>query len=290
MVTTGSEDAWQRKAFISIESSSTVKMQYEALTETIDIDNGERGFDMIQLLNLGQIPKHGPLGVFTITFEGYPLQAGTADTSGATRGTPKGGLSTGYWELFSDAGHADTSQPLDLDMTNTLTRYRVAILWTDEEDATGTSSAASDATPSITGTSATSGVHDGKMITLTSGTASGGRYMIVSGEGTSVYTLTTGDTPQTDMGSGSPTDTYTISPTGSGATSSGAKARRFVIADCNCVSCKSSFTDGILKQTLIFKGVAFDKSEAKLVKAESDDGSAILPELGDYTAGTTRWA
>src|SRR3990167_4734660 len=130
MVTTGSEDAWQRKAYISIESSSTVKMQYEALTETIDIDMGERDLDKIDLLNLGQITKHGALGICTVTFEGYPLQAGTSDTSGATRGTPKSGVSTGYWELLASSGHADTSQPLDLDLSNTLTRYRLAILWT----------------------------------------------------------------------------------------------------------------------------------------------------------------
>ena len=44
---TGSEDAWQRVAFISIESSATVKNQYQALTETVDIDVGERDLEII---------------------------------------------------------------------------------------------------------------------------------------------------------------------------------------------------------------------------------------------------
>lgn len=288
---TGSEDAFQRGAFISVESSSTVKMQYEALSETIDIDTGERGMDVITLLNLGQIPKHTAPGICTITFEGYPMQVGTSDTSGGTRGTPKGGVATGYWELFANAGHADTTQALDLDMSNTLTPYRVAILWTDEDRTSGTASAASNATPSITGTAATSGDHDGKMIYIVSGTGIGGRYMIVSGNSTSVYTLTAGDTPQTDLGSATPNNPYYIYPTGAGALKLASKGMRFVLADCKCVSCKTSFTDGVLKQTLVFKGSMMAKNgTTPLTKMESNDGTVQLPELGDYTANVTRWA
>jgi len=295
MVTSnGSFDAWQRKAYISVESGTAalpVKMQYQAITETIDIDVGERDLDKIDLLNLGQITKHGPIGITTITFEGYPMYAGTFDTSGATRGTPKSGIAASYWEVFAQVGHMDTADPITNTITNDVTRYRVAILWTDDSIDTGTTSAASDATPSITGTAATAGDNDGKLLTLTSGTASGGVYMIVSGEGTSVYTLTAGDTPQTDMGGAGPTDTYTITPTGSGAvTTASAKGKRFVIADCTCVSCKTSFTDGILKQTLIFKGAAFDESGAGLMKTESAAAGVQLPELGTYVAGTTYWA
>ncbi len=290
MVTTGNEDAWQRQAYVSIESSSTVKMQYEALMETIDFDNGERGFDMITLLNLGQIPKHGPMGIFTLTFEGYPLQAGTADTSGATRGTPKGGLAKGFWELFSNAGHADTAQALDLEMTNTLTRYRVAILLTDQailEETALSSSNSGSGSITVDGTPLTTDSYNGAIIKITSGTANGGYYMVTD-TSTSAFTTTSGDTPSTDGVADN--DSFEVTPTGSSATLAASNAKRFVIADCTCVSCKTTFTDGILKQTLIFKGVAFDKSEAKLVKSESNDGNTQLPALGDYTAGTTRWA
>ncbi len=287
---TGSEDAWQRQAFISIESSSTVKMQYEALTETIDIDMGERDLDKIDLLNLGQIPKHGAIGICTVTFEGYPLQAGTSDTSGATRGTPKGGLAKGYFELFANAGHSDTSQPLDLDMSLTLSRYRVAILWTDEDRTSGTLSAASNATPSVTAASQTAGDHDGKIMYIRDGTGIGGYYMIVSHDGTSVYTLTTGDTPETDLGGVGADNNIYIFPTGSGALKLASKGKRFVIADCICTSCKTTMTDGIVKQTLVFKGAIFAKDQTALVKMESNNGTVQLPELGDYTAGSVRWA
>lgn len=289
-ITTGSEDAWQRQAFISVENSSTVKLQYESVSETIDIDTGEREFDVINLLNLGQIPKHGSAGICTITFEGYPLQAGTADTSGSTRGTPSGGVGTGFFDVFANVQNLVSSGELDVDVSNTLTRYRIAILWTDDADLTGTMSAANDGAASITGTSTTTLEQSGKMLEVTSGTGNGGQYMIVSNDGTSVYTLTTGDTPETDLGTTTPNNTYTIHPTGSGAVMTAAKGSRVVLADCICVSCKTSFTDGIKKQTLVFKGRMFSSTGAPLYKEESNTTSEKLTALGNYTAGATYWA
>ncbi len=287
MVTTGSEDAWQRKAYISVETSATIKLQYEALTETIDIDTGERDLDVVNLLNLGQLPKHGAPGITTITFEGYPQQAGTFSTSGATRGTPGGGISNAYWDAFANVQNTDTSGEQDIDMATTLSRYRIAILWTDDPDVTGTASTSSDGTPSITGGAQTTNIHDGKTLTMTSGTASGGVYMIVSNNSTSVYTVTAGDTPNSD---GVGTGTFTVAPTGSGAVDTGSKAKRFVMADAICTSCKTDFTDGILKQTLVFKGRAFDKVKATTIKMESATSSEKLTALGNYTPGSTYWA
>ena len=304
MALTGNEDAWQRKACISVEcdneaAASYIKLQYEALSETIDIDTGERDLDVINLLNLGQIPKHGAIGICTITFEGYPLEAGTGQTAGATRGTPEGGVAKGYFEAYAyiptrtmqSGSDADETQPFETTMTNTATKFRVAVLWTNESDATGTASAASNAAASITGTSVTTNDHAGKMLEITSGTGIGGNYMIVSHTAT-VYTLTTGDTPETDLGSSTPNNTYTIHPTGSGAVATTTtKGMRFVLADCFCTSCKTTMTDGIVKQTLVFKGAMFTKTGAALCKMESTDAtSAQLPALGDYAPGSTYWA
>jgi len=288
-VTTGSENAWQRKAFISVESTSLIKLQYESMTETIDIDMGERDLDVVNLLNLGQIPKHGAIGICTITFEGYPLQAGTADTASATVGTPSSGVATGYFDTFASTQNVDSSSELDIDMSNTLTRYRVAILWTDDPDLAGTVSAVTDgAPPAITGASATNLAHAGKMMEITSETADGSYYMITTNDATSKYTLTTGDAPDTDnvdIG-----DTFTIHPTGSGAIDTASKGLRFVLADCICTSCKTTMTDGIVKQTLTFKGRIFSKTGAALSKMESATASEVLTALGNYTAGTTYWA
>ena len=285
---TGSEDAWQRRAYISVENSSTVKLQYESLTETIDIDMGERDLDVINLLNLGQIPKHGSVGICTITFEGYPLQAGTADT---TLGTASGGVATGYFDVFASVQNADSTSELDIDMSNTLTRYRVAILWTDQAvylDGAASASDAGSGSITVDGTPLTADDYNGAMLKMTSGTASGNYYMITD-TSTSAFTLTAGDTPSGD-GVGD-NDTMSIYPTGSSAVvTSSKKGVRFVLADCICTSCKTSFTDGILKQTLVFKGRIFSKTGAALSKMESTTAGTQLPALGSYTAGTTYWA
>ncbi len=202
---TGDEDAWQRQCLIEVTSSSSAIVRLHALTETVDIDMGERDLDKIDLLNLGQIPKHGGIGITTITFEGYPQEVATETTASGD----------GYFDIFAAAPISGT-QPADEEITNTITRYRVAILWTE-------------------------------------------------------------DTTPDDA---------------SDATATSKKAMRFVIAECFCTSCKTDFTDGIAKQTLVFKGVAFDKAASANIKMESNDSSASggIPTLGSYTAGTTKWA
>ena len=299
MAATGSEDAWQRTALISVEcdneaAASYIKLQYESMSETIDIDTGERDLDVINLLNLGQIPKHGAVGICTITFEGYPLEAGTGQTGSATRGTPEGGVAKGYFDAFAyiptrtmeSGSDADETQPFETTMTTNRTKFRVAVLWTDEADTTDV--VASETSNTITmDTTVTAKDHSGKMLEMTSGTADGGYYMIVSNT-TTVYTLTTGDTPGSDGVSAD--NTVTIHPTGSGALKAASKGMRFVLADCYCTSCKTSMTDGIVKQTLVFKGAMFTKTGAALCKMESNDGTAQLPSLGDYAPGTTYWA
>lgn len=203
---TGSFDAWERNALITVDDGTTA-VNMQAITETIDIDVGERDYDKIDLLNLGQIAKHGPMGICTVTFEGYNLQAGTAAA----------GTATGFWDFFADKPAMDASDPLTNTITNTVTRYRVAILWTNDGAATA---------------------------------------------GTTAVT--------------------------SGATYAG---KRFMIADCTCVSCKDSFTDGVLKTTLVFKGIAFDKAAAGNIKTESvalATESALAAPSG-YSPGVTKW-
>ncbi len=202
---TGDEDAWQRQALVEVTSDSTHIVRLHTLTETIDIDMGERSLDIINLINLGQIPKHGAIGMTTVTIEGYPQEVATETTS----------TGDGFWDIFASAPISGT-QPADEEMTNTLTRYRVAILWTED---TG----ADDA---------------------------------------------------------------------SDATSTSKKAARFVIAECFCTSCKTSFTDGVMKQTLVFKGLCFDKAATTNIKMESNDSSASggIPALGNYAPGATKWA
>lgn len=199
---TGSEDAWQRQCLIEV-TDGTSTMAMHALTSTVDIGMGERELDMIPLLNLGQIPKHGAIGMTTLTFEGYAKQAGSAAT----------GTGVGFWDIFANKPVTDASQPLDVDISNTLTRYRVSVMWTDDPAAT----------------------------------------------------------------------------TAGGSTAVSTSAKRFVMAECFAVSCVQDFTDGIVKTTISFKGVAFDKTGDPNIKMESGAATAMVA-LGAYTAGTTKWA
>lgn len=198
---TGSENAFQRQCMIEVSDGTSV-MAMEAITETVDIDVGERDLDNIPLLNLGQIPKHGAIGITTVTFEGYARQSGTAAT----------GAGKGFWDIFASKPVNDAVEPLVLGLTNTLTRYRVSILWTDDAAAS----------------------------------------------------------------------------TAGGATAASTNSRRFVIGDCFCVSCKEDFTDGILKDTLSFKGIAFNTLGQSNIKMESGAATALVT-LGAYTQGTTNY-
>ena len=127
MVNTGSEDAWQVRAAISVDDG-TNHMVLQALTEDVEADLSERELDKIDLLDDNQIPKHGGLAVAMITLKGYPLYAGTAQR----------GQAEGYWDIFADKPVMDNAQPLTNTITNTRTRYRVSILMTNESIETGT--------------------------------------------------------------------------------------------------------------------------------------------------------
>ena len=132
----GSEDAWQVRALITVEDDD-IAVQIHALSEDIEIDTPEREYDKVDLLDDNQIPKHGGLGICTVTINGYTLEAGTASA----------GTATGFWDLFADKPAMDVSDPLTNTITNTRTRYRVSILLTNDGAATaGTSAVTSGST------------------------------------------------------------------------------------------------------------------------------------------------
>ena len=61
---------------------------------------------------------------------------------------------------------------------------------------------------------------------------------------------------------------------------------RLTIADAFVTSVKPSFTDGILKFTIMFKVTPFDSTGATNLQFESANGTvALLPALGSYTTG-----
>ena len=135
---TGDEDAWQRQCLIGVMSGDSNVVRLHAMTETVDIDMGERELDKIDLLNLGQIPKHGAIGITTITFEGYPLEAATETSD----------TGDGFFDMFASAPLI-SGQEHDVDMSNTLSRYRVTICWTNDSDNTAAEDAIADTKKSL---------------------------------------------------------------------------------------------------------------------------------------------
>ena len=207
----GDYDSWQKHAIVTIDDG-TYKVTLHALTETIDLDIGERDIDIINLLSLGQIAKFGAMGMTTLTFEGYALEAGTSEATGA--------VATGFFDIFaykptrflSGSTDTDLGEPQVIPVTNQINRMRIMILWTND-------SACTSATDVVTNTA-------------------------------------------------------------------GYKGLRFGIADVICTGCKQSFTDGVLKTTLTFKGLAFSKNGSARIQMESGHDATPLPAIGGtYTPG-----
>ena len=97
-------EAWQETFLveIAVQGATLGVANMEGITETIDIDLGEKDFDQIVVGNGGRLEKLTPEGITTVTFECYPQQVGTGDVS-ATSPT------VGFFDLL----HAeDTSFPL----------------------------------------------------------------------------------------------------------------------------------------------------------------------------------
>ena len=278
MVNTGSEDAWQIRAAISVDDG-TNHMVLQALTEEIEADLSERELDKIDLLDDNQIPKHGGLAVATITLKGYPLYAGSRIKGNAE----------GYWDIFADKPTMDNAQPLTNTITNTRTRYRVSILMTNESVETGTVTTITNTVLTASAESWTNDDYIARMVVPTSGTKKGTAYVITDNDGTTL-TCAGAIMDDDDVNIG---DTFKIIHTGSGSIQAASKGKRVVIADATCVSCKvnSYNANEPWSMTMVFKVNALDKSGAGNIKKESHDGTGAtdLAELATYVPGTTKW-
>jgi hypothetical protein len=199
-----SPDVWSEVGLVTISAQSGTDAAFQCLTETVDIDIGDKDFDLINTIGGCRLVKFTPQEPTTITLEAYPVQAGTAGLATAATGT-------GFFDLVTTV---DNTQPLVYTVDKTRTKYRIAIMWTD----------------------------------ATSVTAAG----------------------------------QVISPTNF--------ALRVVAADGYFTSVKPSFTDGLLKFTVVYKVPPFDLSGTGNVKVESVGGAATatLTALASYTS-TVKW-
>ena len=116
-------DMWSETALVAISAQSGDDVQFMTITETLDVSIGDKDFDIVATLAGGRLVKFNPQAETTITFEAYPVEAGT-DT---------GTTGKGFFDLLNTA---DTSQPVIIPVDRTRTKYRVIILWTDDSTVT----------------------------------------------------------------------------------------------------------------------------------------------------------
>ena len=111
-------DSWSELAKVAIAAQSGSDVAFQAITETVDMDIGEKGFDVIATLSGGRLVKFTPQEPTEITLEAYPVDAGT-DT---------GATGKGFFDLLNSA---DTTQPVSVSADRVRSKYRIAIMWTD---------------------------------------------------------------------------------------------------------------------------------------------------------------
>lgn len=112
-------DTWSEVALVGIAAQGGSDVAFASITETVDIDIGEKGFDVMATLSGGRLVKFTPQEPTTITLEAYPVEAGT-DT---------GTTGKGFFDLLNTA---DATQPLAIGLDRTRNKYRIAIMWTTD--------------------------------------------------------------------------------------------------------------------------------------------------------------
>lgn len=113
------DDAWMETCLIAISIQDGSDIQFAGVTETVDFDIGEKDIEGVPLVNGGRFTKWTPEGDSSITFEAYPLQAGT-DT---------GSTGLGFYDLMHSV---DNSVPIRVTNDRDRDKYRVLVMWTND--------------------------------------------------------------------------------------------------------------------------------------------------------------
>lgn len=122
MAAIATDDAWMETCLIAISKVGGSDVQFASLTETVDFDIGEKDIEGLPLLNGGRLTKFTPEGDSSITFEAYPIQAGT---SGGTEGT-------GFFDLMHTADTTTTDGGIRVTNDHMRDKYRVLVMWTND--------------------------------------------------------------------------------------------------------------------------------------------------------------
>jgi len=255
------DDAWMETCLIGVSKIDGEEVQFASNTETVDFDIGEKDIEGVALTNGGRMTKWTPEGDSSITFEAYPLEAGSGK---------------GYFDLMHDD---------DVLVTSTTDGTTASKLVDSAVNFTTLSIAAGDKIINLTDntTANVTAVDSATTLSISSD-------IMVSGD---EYTITNSPIRVTNS---RVRNKYRImvlwtdksaAVRASEAIASTLSALRIGYADGYITSVKPSFTDGVLKYTITYKCAAFDKSGTSNVMMEScaaGGGADALPVIASYTS------
>jgi len=133
-------DAWTETALVSIQKLSGSEVQFAAITDTIDISEGDYPGEGIANLAGGRLWKQGSKEDGEITLELYPIELDTV-------------TGVGLFQHFT-GGTWDTDEPLATDVAfvtgdRARDQFRIVVLWTNDATATAANGATAASTDSI---------------------------------------------------------------------------------------------------------------------------------------------
>ncbi len=121
-------DTWSETALLSISKANSFETEFYTLTDSVDIKIGDKEFDVHATMRGGRLVSFTPQEPMEITFDAYPVEAGS---SLATAGAGKG-----FFDLLFGGINTDTTQPIGISSSRTREQHRVTLLWTDDTTVT----------------------------------------------------------------------------------------------------------------------------------------------------------
>ena len=252
-------DAWMETCLVAIGKIGYPDVQFAALTETVDIDIGEKGIEGLPLTSGGRVTKFNAQGDHSVTFEAYPLEAGNG---------------RGFFDLVNSPDlivSSTTTATTSNKLTDTNVNFTTLGVAAGDKiiNTTDNTSAIVSAVDSATALSISSDIM-----------ASGEKYLLF-------------DTPLRVTNDRN-RDKYRVlilwtdkaAILAGEAIANTYNALRIGLVEGYFTSVKPSFTDGILKFTVVYKTTAFDKSASGNAMVEScaaAGGSDALPAIAQYT-------
>lgn len=133
-------EAWEETCLVSVSKFNGIgvadtTLELMAITETVDLPQGDYPGESIPNLAGGRVWKQSPEEDGEFTLELYPIDISVASN-------------TGLFQFFN-GGDVDSSQPLATDTTwgagvsRVRDRFRIAVMWTDDTAVTSAESATS---------------------------------------------------------------------------------------------------------------------------------------------------